>query len=188
MYNHLGVIAVNVADTVRKTIKEQGITLGELAEKVNWSPQNLSNKMSRANFSESEIRAIAEALGAEAEISIVVGKHVMKPFQVVKDRRHTVIPGMTAENDDYILKWTYDGDYAEDFAGGKLNLCGIICELRGKRPHLPKVLYIPGTGDPTIDYATLGVKLGDVYRDIEALQTAARAAELAVEFMEPYIR
>ena len=38
------------------------MTLGELAEKTGQSRQNLSNKVSRDNFTEKDLRAIAEAL------------------------------------------------------------------------------------------------------------------------------
>ena len=38
------------------------MTLAQLAEKTGQSRQNMSNKMSRDNFSEKELYAIAEAL------------------------------------------------------------------------------------------------------------------------------
>ena len=43
----------------------------ELANQLNCSRQNLSNKMSRNNFDERELTAIANALGCELEINFV---------------------------------------------------------------------------------------------------------------------
>lgn len=185
---------MSVADTVRSTIKAQGMSLNELANRLGWSAQNLSNKMQRANFSEAEIRAIAAALGAEAEIAFQFPDdkpqvdNTMGPFVVVSDRRHLVIPGMTAENDLYVLRWMYDGDYTADYSAGKLRLNGIVCDLQGKRPHLLRVKYIPGVGDPIIDYISNGILLSETTEHIKLLQTAAKAAELAIEFMQPYIQ
>ena len=46
-------------------------SLTELANQLNCSRQNLSNKMSRNNFDERELTAIANALGCELEINFV---------------------------------------------------------------------------------------------------------------------
>lgn len=43
----------------------------ELANQLNCSRQNLSNKMSRNNFDKRELTAIANALGCELEINFV---------------------------------------------------------------------------------------------------------------------
>ena len=43
----------------------------ELANQLNCSRQNLSNKMSRNNFDERELTAIANALGCELEINFI---------------------------------------------------------------------------------------------------------------------
>ena len=183
---------MTVSDLIRATLRERHISLTALAEKMGWSAQNLSNRMNRSNFTETDIRGIAEAMGAEAEISFRFpdddNDTIMSPFTVTSDRRHLVIPGMTAENELYVLRWNYDGDYTADRDAGTLNLNGLVCTLRGKKPHLFSVLYIPGTGDPTINAITNGLQLSDAAEHIRALQIAKRAAELAVEFMEPYIR
>ena len=47
------------------------LTMTELANQLNCSRQNLSNKMSRNNFDERELTAIANALGCELEINFV---------------------------------------------------------------------------------------------------------------------
>ncbi len=43
------------------------MTLTQLAEALNTSAQNLSNKLTRNNFSELELKSIAEALDCEFE-------------------------------------------------------------------------------------------------------------------------
>lgn len=49
-------------EKIKLILKRRGMTLGDLAEKTGQSRQNLSNKMRRGNFSESELREIASAL------------------------------------------------------------------------------------------------------------------------------
>ena len=182
-----------VSELIRATLRDRHIPMQDLAEKLGWSAQNLSNKLSRANFSEADIRAIAEAMGAEAEISFRFpddddNNTIMSPFTVTSDRRHLVVPGMTAENELYILRWSYDGDYIADRDAGSLRLNGLVCNLRGKKPHLIQVQYIPGIGDPMIYTMMTGLLLSNAAEHIRMVQIAKRAAELAVEFMEPYIR
>jgi len=46
---------------------QHSITYSELAEKIGTSNQNLSNKLSRDNFSEQELHKIAEAFGCQYE-------------------------------------------------------------------------------------------------------------------------
>lgn len=53
-------------------IKNNDMTLKELAQKIGTSPQNLSNKLKRDDFSESELREIAEAFGCEFEANFVL--------------------------------------------------------------------------------------------------------------------
>ena len=45
------------------------MTLKDLAEKLGMSRQNLNNKLTRNNFSENELRSIAEALNCTLEIT-----------------------------------------------------------------------------------------------------------------------
>ena len=56
---------LSIGEKIKILIGRQGITLGQLAEKTGQSRQNMSNKMSRDNFTEQEARDIAAALGAE---------------------------------------------------------------------------------------------------------------------------
>ncbi len=59
---------LSVSEKLRLIMKRQKKTLGELAESTGQTRQNLSNKMSRGNFSERDIYALAEALGCTVEI------------------------------------------------------------------------------------------------------------------------
>ncbi len=53
---------LSMGEKIRIIIKRRNITLSQLAESLGMSRQNLSNKMSRDNFSEKELQDIAEAL------------------------------------------------------------------------------------------------------------------------------
>lgn len=52
-------------------IKCGNLSDSELARRMGISPQNLYAKMKRDNFSESDLRAIADALGLELKIAFV---------------------------------------------------------------------------------------------------------------------
>lgn len=56
---------------IQKMIIDKDIKKGELAERCGWTPSNLYNKMKRDNFSENELRSIAEALDCELKIEFV---------------------------------------------------------------------------------------------------------------------
>ena len=55
-------MALTAGEKIIILMKRRGMTLGDLAEKTHQSRQNLSNKMTRDNFSEKEIKEIADAL------------------------------------------------------------------------------------------------------------------------------
>ena len=52
-------------------VKRGNLSESELARRMGISPQNLHNKMNRDNFTESDLRQIAEALGIQLEISFI---------------------------------------------------------------------------------------------------------------------
>lgn len=56
---------LTIGEKIKIVIGRQNMTLAQLAEKTGQSRQNLSNKMSRDNFTEQEAREIASVLGAE---------------------------------------------------------------------------------------------------------------------------
>ena len=52
-------------------VKRGNISESELARRIGICPQNLHNKMKRDNFTETDLRVIAEALGLRLEISFI---------------------------------------------------------------------------------------------------------------------
>ena len=71
MYNNIaigskrGETVVGMALKIRTILLERNMTIKELAEKIGTSGNNLSNKLSRDNLSEKELRKIADALNCE---------------------------------------------------------------------------------------------------------------------------
>lgn len=63
---------ISVAEKVRLIMKRHNMTMGDLAEASGQTRQNLSNKMSRGNFTEKDIEALATALGCKAKITFVL--------------------------------------------------------------------------------------------------------------------
>ena len=61
-----------MSEKIKVVLKRRGMTMGELAEKTGHTRQNLSNKMTRDNFPEKELRQIAEALDCELESYLVI--------------------------------------------------------------------------------------------------------------------
>ncbi|MFZ5966188.1 MAG: helix-turn-helix transcriptional regulator [Bacillota bacterium] len=58
---------LTMGEKIRILIKRKKVTISELATLIGTSNQNLSNKLSRDNFSEQELHQIAEALGCKFE-------------------------------------------------------------------------------------------------------------------------
>ena len=52
-------------------VKRNNMSEAELARRLNVSPQNLNAKMKRDNFTEADLKEIAEALGLRLEISFI---------------------------------------------------------------------------------------------------------------------
>ena len=59
---------ITVAEKIRLIMKRQNKTMGDIAEASGQTRQNISNKMTRGNFTEKDIFALAEALGCQVEI------------------------------------------------------------------------------------------------------------------------
>lgn len=62
---------ISVAEKIRLIMKRNGMTMGDLADASNQTRQNLSNKMSRGNFTEKDIEKLAAALGCTVEIRFI---------------------------------------------------------------------------------------------------------------------
>lgn len=58
---------LTMGEKIRILLKRKKMTIAELASAIGISSQNLSNKLSRDNFSEQELRQIAGALGCRYE-------------------------------------------------------------------------------------------------------------------------
>lgn len=65
------VYMLTTAEKIKVIMKHNNFTMTELANQLNCSRQNLSNKMSRNNFDERELTAIADVLGCELEINFI---------------------------------------------------------------------------------------------------------------------
>lgn len=63
---------LSIGEKIKIIMKRSNITTAQLAERLGQSRQNFSNKMSRDNFTEKEIYAIASALGCEAKIEFTL--------------------------------------------------------------------------------------------------------------------
>lgn len=57
-----------MAEKVRILLVKRKITVTDLAKRLGMSQSNLSNKLSRGNFSEKELQEIAEALNCDLDI------------------------------------------------------------------------------------------------------------------------
>ena len=63
---------MGMVESIRIALVKRGnLSESELARRMGISPQNLHNKMKRDNFSERDLREIAEALGLELQIRFV---------------------------------------------------------------------------------------------------------------------
>ena len=63
---------MGMTESIRVALVKCGnISEAELARRLYTTPQNLYNKMKRDNFSERELREIADALGLKLEISFI---------------------------------------------------------------------------------------------------------------------
>ncbi|KNY29544.1 helix-turn-helix transcriptional regulator [Pseudobacteroides cellulosolvens] len=56
-----------MGEKIRILAKRKKVTISELATLIGTTNQNLSNKLTRDNFSEKELKQIAEALGCRFE-------------------------------------------------------------------------------------------------------------------------
>ena len=58
-------MALSIGEKIKILLGRRNMNLTQLAEKMGQSRQNLSNKMSRDNFTEKEVMQIAEALDCD---------------------------------------------------------------------------------------------------------------------------
>lgn len=63
---------MSIPKKIKILLIEREMTITELATKLNTSKSNLSNKMRRNNFSEKDLKEIAEALNCDYDISFIM--------------------------------------------------------------------------------------------------------------------
>lgn len=61
-------MTMTVSEKIRLIMKRNKVTMSDLADRSGQTRQNLSNKMSRNNFTEKDISTLAECLGCTAEV------------------------------------------------------------------------------------------------------------------------
>lgn len=73
IYNdNIGGVSMSMAQPIRIALVKRGnLPEAELARRLGIAPQSLNAKMKRDNFTEKDLRAIAEALGLKLEISFI---------------------------------------------------------------------------------------------------------------------
>lgn len=59
---------MTAGEKIKTIMQRQKVSMGEMADGTNQSRQNLSNKMKRDDFSESELRKMAAVLGCTVEV------------------------------------------------------------------------------------------------------------------------
>ena len=63
---------MGMAKKIKALALEKDVTIKELSKRLGYSSTNLYNKMQRDNFSEKELRAIAEALDCDYDAYFIV--------------------------------------------------------------------------------------------------------------------
>lgn len=63
---------LTMGEKIKIVLNRRNMTLAQLAEKLGQSRQNLSNKMSRDNFTEKELKEIAKALNCSYSANLTM--------------------------------------------------------------------------------------------------------------------
>lgn len=61
-----------VSEKIRILLIKRRMTMSELANKMETTPQNLSNKLNRDNFTEKEMKTMSAALGCKLDITFTI--------------------------------------------------------------------------------------------------------------------
>jgi len=65
-------VPLTLGEKIKIILNRRGLTMAQLAEQTGQSRQNMSNKMSRDNFSEKELYEIAKALDCTFEAGFIM--------------------------------------------------------------------------------------------------------------------
>lgn len=60
-----------MAIEIQKIMLDKGLKKKDIADRCGWTQSNMYNKMKRDNFSEEELRKIADALGCTLQIKFI---------------------------------------------------------------------------------------------------------------------
>ena len=63
---------MGMSEKIKIALLKRKMTVTQLAEKLNTSSQNLSNKLRQDKFRENELREIAEALNCDYEANFIM--------------------------------------------------------------------------------------------------------------------
>lgn len=63
---------LTMGEKIKIILKRRNMTLAQLAEKTGQSRQNMSNKMSRDNFTEKDLKEIATALDCTFTVGFIM--------------------------------------------------------------------------------------------------------------------
>ena len=63
---------MSMSKKIRQLLIEKDTNITQLATLLETKPQNLTNKLSRDNFSERELQKIAEVLGCQYEAKFII--------------------------------------------------------------------------------------------------------------------
>lgn len=65
-------MSLTIGEKIKVILNRRNMTIAQLAALTGQSRQNMSNKMSRDNFSEKELREIAEALNCSFSAEFIM--------------------------------------------------------------------------------------------------------------------
>ena len=65
-------MSLTMGEKIKVILNRRNMTIAQLAALTGQSRQNMSNKMSRVNFSEKELREIAEALNCSFSAEFIM--------------------------------------------------------------------------------------------------------------------
>lgn len=63
---------LTMGEKIKIILRRRNMTVGQLAEKTGQSRQNISNKLTRDNFNEKELRMIANALECSYQAEFIL--------------------------------------------------------------------------------------------------------------------
>ncbi len=63
---------MSMSKKIKQLLIEKDLNITQLASKLKTKPQNITNKLSRDNFTEKDLIMIAEALGCKYEAKFII--------------------------------------------------------------------------------------------------------------------